>query len=442
MLATQPQFADRCDKWHEFTSVDWDLLLAEQPQFAEKCKEWPDWLRRNFLYKHPEYFGRCDAEVLGGNEWLELLKIHPEYIDWCYCKHWSGKALHDLLKRFPDFDMNRLDSSSWAALCEVEPAFAERYNKWDEFTGSDWSLLLATQPQFAKKCVWSKLENEDWFSLLEKQPQFLDYFPHLDSLSSHDWLNALCRHPRLESVYNVVRTRNHKDSCNSEMSSQWKEFSGEEWSRLLSFRPQFYKHCNWEALRPEDWDLLLQEHLYFICKCDFFDVSWFDNSNADLAEFLFADCVLSKRKMKLSLSEDDWLQLLSKQILSLITKQCPWEKLSGETWRELLWFDKYANRCEWAGLDGHYIAFILSSHPQLADKSDWKKLNGSDWVELLIFQPQFSKHCNWQALRARDWTKLLREHPQFADKCDKWNQFSADDWQWLQEKQPQLCKQR
>ena len=36
LLAEQPQFADKCDKWGEFSAWDWSCLLSKQPQFEEK----------------------------------------------------------------------------------------------------------------------------------------------------------------------------------------------------------------------------------------------------------------------------------------------------------------------------------------------------------------------------------------------------------------------
>lgn len=62
LLAAQPQFADRCDKWGELDGDCWAWLLGKQPQFAGKC----DWRRLNgddwtvVLKAQPQFAGECD----------------------------------------------------------------------------------------------------------------------------------------------------------------------------------------------------------------------------------------------------------------------------------------------------------------------------------------------------------------------------------------------
>ena len=62
LLAEQPRFADKCDKWGEFDADDWLLLLYYQPQFADKCDKWDEF----------------DADV-----WYDLLAEHPQFADKC-----------------------------------------------------------------------------------------------------------------------------------------------------------------------------------------------------------------------------------------------------------------------------------------------------------------------------------------------------------------------
>ena len=49
LLEKQPRFADKCDKWDEFDAYDWSYLLAEQPRFAVKCDEYDIWSEFNAL---------------------------------------------------------------------------------------------------------------------------------------------------------------------------------------------------------------------------------------------------------------------------------------------------------------------------------------------------------------------------------------------------------
>ena len=36
IMFSSPQFADKCDKWEDFSSRDWDLLLQSQPELITK----------------------------------------------------------------------------------------------------------------------------------------------------------------------------------------------------------------------------------------------------------------------------------------------------------------------------------------------------------------------------------------------------------------------
>lgn len=50
LLAEQPRFADKCDKWGEFNGYDWSYLLEKRPRFADKCDEYGGW--RKFETDH------------------------------------------------------------------------------------------------------------------------------------------------------------------------------------------------------------------------------------------------------------------------------------------------------------------------------------------------------------------------------------------------------
>ena len=49
LLAKQPQFANKCDKWDEFDAYEWRSLLEKQPRFADKCDEYDGWRKFNAL---------------------------------------------------------------------------------------------------------------------------------------------------------------------------------------------------------------------------------------------------------------------------------------------------------------------------------------------------------------------------------------------------------
>ena len=96
----------------------------------------------------------------------------------------SSAELVKLLKEDPSlsskFDEYSLWSKiiTWSLLLEVQPQFAGKCDKWDEFDAYDWHILLEKHPQFADKCDeyggWSKFDAGRWRYLLAEQPQFAD----------------------------------------------------------------------------------------------------------------------------------------------------------------------------------------------------------------------------------------------------------------------------
>ena len=80
LLAEQPRFADKCDKWDEFDAWDW-YELFDQPQFEEKAKQYPSgWAA--ILTQKPELARDCDKwEKFSAEDWSSLLKFQPQFAD-------------------------------------------------------------------------------------------------------------------------------------------------------------------------------------------------------------------------------------------------------------------------------------------------------------------------------------------------------------------------
>ena len=83
LLAEQPQFADKCDKWDDFDDMDWWYLL-DYEQFAEKC----DWSKLDsldtqhwseLLCDQPQFADKCDKwHEFRKNEKEALLDAQPQ----------------------------------------------------------------------------------------------------------------------------------------------------------------------------------------------------------------------------------------------------------------------------------------------------------------------------------------------------------------------------
>ena len=208
LLRDQPQFADKCC-WEKFKGRNWADLLTVQPQFAESCPfdkfNGSDWVVFLLFCNQSQLICKCPWENLSGRNWANLLSDRPQFADYCLWDKLDGYAWSQLLRKCPQFadkcswekldgdDWKRLsedqsyllqhvdkclwgklDRYSWVAILRLQPQFASKCHKWEEFTVDNWCELLCAQPQFADKCDWSKLSDEDWANLLEHQPQLAD----------------------------------------------------------------------------------------------------------------------------------------------------------------------------------------------------------------------------------------------------------------------------
>ena len=103
LLIEQPQFADKCNKWDEFTGITWSKLLSQQPQFANKCDEYFEWWFdvyqwRELLAKQPQFVNKCtDSSVV-----VNVLIKHPQFIEHCNTSFITEKGKAKLLTKHPD----------------------------------------------------------------------------------------------------------------------------------------------------------------------------------------------------------------------------------------------------------------------------------------------------------------------------------------------------
>ena len=103
LLIEQPQFADKCNKWDEFTGITWSKLLSQQPQFANKCDEYFEWWFdvyqwRELLAKQPQFVNKCtDSSVV-----VNVLIKHPQFIEYCNTSFITEKGKAKLLAKHPD----------------------------------------------------------------------------------------------------------------------------------------------------------------------------------------------------------------------------------------------------------------------------------------------------------------------------------------------------
>ena len=56
--------------------------------------------------------------------------------------------------------------------------------------------------------------------------------------------------------------------------------------------------------------------------------------------------------------------------------------------------------------------FLLPDYPEITEYFPWNKLSGENWRDFLDAQPQWADKCDWDKLNDDDWEYLLLMHPQ------------------------------
>jgi hypothetical protein len=82
-LIKNPNFAEYCDRWDEFTAYDWSKVLASQPQLADKCDKWLEFDNDDWCYlleSQPQFADKCDKwHEFNRFDWQYLLKNQPQF---------------------------------------------------------------------------------------------------------------------------------------------------------------------------------------------------------------------------------------------------------------------------------------------------------------------------------------------------------------------------
>jgi hypothetical protein len=191
-----------CCNWNEFDSEDWNALLISQPQFADKCDKWENMDSDKFLF---------------GNSWQEVLTKQPQlikyfseveqrkifgidndrYMFWKnFCKEYKFEdivsAIQALVNDLTGHEILFLAAFVATGGCYLEynrlfdqiPDFISRCNwnmlnseDWSKLEACNWVKLLSEQPQFANKCdKWDEFDEDEKEALIEEHPDLAKYF--------------------------------------------------------------------------------------------------------------------------------------------------------------------------------------------------------------------------------------------------------------------------
>ena len=211
-------------------------------------------------------------------------------------------------------------------------------NQYGDFASFDWFEYMETQYEQAEKEYWNELTTEEWGYLLLSDPMNAEYY------------SKFC---------------------------DWTQFSGDQWTELLLWQPQYAEYCDWKKLDGENWSMLLKFRPELAAKCDW---SKLDGS--------------------------DWVTLLKKD--PDLAENCDWKKLDGEDWSKLLRTNpEFAENCDWEKLDGYDWSVLLSKNPEFAEHCDWEKLNKWNWNKVLSAQPELAEYCDFEKVYGYDWSDQL-----------------------------------
>jgi hypothetical protein len=229
-------------------------------------------------------------------------------------------------------------------------------------------------------------------------------------------------------IDNVRATTTHKEL---------NDFLIANYHYIRSINPKGASKKFFDSLSTNDWMKLVSHYPEYILLCD---MSIFDLSEMNI--------IMARQPQLLmyydynNLSSWFWVSVLSHNPKSGLDKVCPWHKLNGDMWSDLLeWRPDLAKHCDWNKLSGGEWKYLLIRQPQFKQYCDFSKFTSQNAESLLTFRPSFIFKCDTTSFNGFSWVSLLRKHPRLAKYCD-FNKLTNKDWWELLEKQPQLSKHR
>lgn len=270
ILCSQPQFADKCDKWDSFGACRWATILSSQPQFAGKCDKWDSfgaWEWKTILCSQPQFADKCDkwkrfddidiAYLASEQEafvpkLLQQKKISPWAAAIVLAKRpdvnvdtklLSGKVDDEAYERLKKNNSVYPFETPWAYLLSRQPQFAGKFKEWKTLSVADWIGLLAKQPDFSSHCDWKKVE-EVWDADL-----------HARMVAKSDELIALIR---AKTGIDIMEGMDFDALVNSPTlakDSHWWDWGmpqAEGWSEVLARYPDLV--AQFEEEEKDEWE--------------------------------------------------------------------------------------------------------------------------------------------------------------------------------------------
>jgi hypothetical protein len=112
----------------------------------------------------------------------------PDFADKMYVEDFSGSDWALVLSEQPGLericDFSKLSGGDWVFLVQCRSEFAQRCD-WNALNGDDWTVLLKKDEtrEYSRHCDFCKLSIENWNELLQKYPEWYARCPNLENLS-------------------------------------------------------------------------------------------------------------------------------------------------------------------------------------------------------------------------------------------------------------------
>ena len=310
------------------------------------------------------------------NDWVTLTEYDHDCLGWWYSPDMKLPAR--LVARLYACEPEKIrlplseqfSSSDWVVLLRRNPKLADECN-FEKLSADDWAELLSDRPEFVEKCRIGRFSGKERKSIVLAAPVLADKID-LDGFSPSEWCRVIKRYPEIAKYYNLnslpreYRVKMLRDSIKIAPVFSRDDFTGSDWVDVLILRMDLKDRCDFGKLSGADWVSLIRFHPEFAERCP-----W------DL------------------LNGEDWSQLLQLEGSQKYEQYCDFSKLAAEDWNSLLPHKPgYWAKCPIPEeLDVAATKAFMKYGHELAPILNLEQLSSSDWVELLSNNPDNISAC-------------------------------------------------
>lgn len=405
IVSNNKSYAD-CIDWSRLDGYNIALILGKFPELADKL----DSLERLYIYESSQTF----------TAFAKLVACQPE--------------------RFAEkCDFSKLYCKDIAHILSKQPQLHERCKeRFKDFAGANWAVLLSAQPQFAGDCNWSAFKLSNWAYLLARQPQFAT---HPEFTKNHcaksftpcQWAILLARQYSTFSVHSdcpfaaigddktaTAFLISHKPELSESSHADYSKFdfkftalNGDNWVQILTSAPQLSSLCTandgWTKLSGKNWAALLSKQPGLKSECDRANgFSKFDGY--DWSTLLGNQPALSTPaawQIMATEEHDDFFSPLVRLLynnpllIQLLLRNDP--KLPSI--RDAL-----------SGLSAAGMRLLLGKLPTLRPFLPELKLNSHEWARLVLSAPSFIGECPVENFDPIELAIIEQNHPELSGK--------------------------